>query len=74
MRKVRWSPIQGRPFDRFFLVIDFDCAAYMGCLIFDDATFCVQIQHLPGSIAAVQSRLLAPSMSATLYKFSQPVS
>jgi hypothetical protein len=25
-----------------------------------------------GSIAAVQSRLLTPSMSATLYKFSHP--
>jgi hypothetical protein len=34
LREVRWSPIQVGPFDRFFLVIDFDGAAYMGSLIF----------------------------------------
>jgi len=46
LQEVRWSPIQVRPFDRFYLVIDFEFATYIGCLLFDDATFCLQIQHL----------------------------
>jgi len=28
------------------LVMDFELATYIGCLLFDDATFCLQIQHL----------------------------
>lgn len=46
LEEVRWSPMQLRPFDRFFLVIDFERAVYMGCLLFDDAAFCLGMQRL----------------------------
>jgi hypothetical protein len=46
LREVRWSALQFAPLDRFFLVIDFERTVYMGCLLFDDAAFCLGIQHL----------------------------
>jgi hypothetical protein len=37
-----------RPLDRVFLVIEYERTIYMGCLLFDDAGFCLQIQGLLG--------------------------
>jgi hypothetical protein len=48
LRELVWSPIRVRPLDRFFLVIEYEKTRYMGCLLFDDAAFCVQIQRLLG--------------------------
>jgi hypothetical protein len=46
LREVRWPPIQVRPFNKLFLVVDFEHAVYMGCLLFDDAAFCHEIERL----------------------------
>jgi hypothetical protein len=46
LREIVWSPIQVRPLDRFFLVIEYEGTIYMGCLLFDDAAFCLAIQRL----------------------------
>jgi hypothetical protein len=46
LREVRWSPIQLRPWDRFFLVVEYERTMYMGCLLFDDTAFCLEIQRL----------------------------
>ena len=46
LREIVWSPIQVRPLDRFFLVIDYEGTTYMGCLLFDDAAFCLETQRL----------------------------
>ena len=48
LREVRKSPIQLLRVDRFFLVIEFERAIYMGCLLFDDAAFCREIERLLG--------------------------
>jgi hypothetical protein len=34
------------PSDRCFLHIDHEGSSYIGCLIFDDSTFCIQIAEL----------------------------
>ena len=46
LREVRWSPIQLHPLDRFFLVIDHQKTVYMGCLLFENAAFCLEIQRV----------------------------
>ncbi|HEY1267235.1 MAG TPA: hypothetical protein VGH16_08265 [Candidatus Binatia bacterium] len=46
LREVRWPPIQLRPFDRFFMVMEFERSFYMGCLLFEDPAFCIQIDRL----------------------------
>lgn len=42
LRDVRLSMIP----PRCYLVIEFDEADYMGCLLFDDRAFCLQVYHL----------------------------
>jgi hypothetical protein len=32
--------------DRLFLVVDFEGVVYMGCLLFDDPPFCLEIYRL----------------------------
>jgi hypothetical protein len=44
--EVRWAAIELPLFNEFFLVIDYDRTVYMGCLLFDDAAFCLQVEHL----------------------------
>ena len=46
LREVRWPPIEVQPFDRIFLVIDFEGSFYMGCLLFEDPAFCIQVERL----------------------------
>jgi hypothetical protein len=45
-REIIWSPIQSHPRDRFFIVIEYERTVYMGCLLFDDAAFCLEMQQL----------------------------
>src|SRR5262245_6225790 len=56
LRMVELSQIQ--PADRCFLQIDHNGSSYVGCLLFDDSTFCVQIatflkDHCNRSIAEI---------------------
>jgi hypothetical protein len=46
LREILWSPIQLRPRERFFLVVEYEGTVYMGCLLFDDAAFCLEMQQL----------------------------
>jgi hypothetical protein len=46
LREVRWPPVDPEPFDRFFLIVEFEGAFYMGCLLFEDRTFCRQVESL----------------------------
>ena len=44
LKEVRLSKVE--PSDRCFLIIEYDQAAYIGCLLFDDPSFCRQISKL----------------------------
>ena len=44
LRKVELSNIL--PADRCFLYIEYEGSSYIGCLLFDDSTFCGQIAKL----------------------------
>ncbi len=46
LREILWSVIQLRPRERFFLVVEYEGTVYMGCLLFDDAAFCLEMQQL----------------------------
>jgi hypothetical protein len=46
LREVQWAPIQLRPLDRFFVVMEFDRTFFMGALLFDDREFCREIERL----------------------------
>jgi hypothetical protein len=46
LRELRLPPIQLRPLDRVFLVIEFEGSFYMGSLLFEDPTFCLQVERL----------------------------
>ncbi len=46
LRELIRSPIQVRPLDRVFLVIEYERTTYMGCLLFAAAAFCLDIQRL----------------------------
>jgi hypothetical protein len=44
LKEVRLSKVE--PSNRFFLIIEYDEAAYIGSLSFDDPSFCRQISKL----------------------------
>jgi len=44
IKEVRLSEVE--PSDRCFLIIEYAEAAYMGCLLFDDRSFCRTISEL----------------------------
>ena len=39
-------PIRRIPADKYFLVIEYEKERYVGCLIFDDLSFCAQIAQV----------------------------
>ena len=44
---LKWVALSGvKPPDRCYLCIDYEGSSYMGCLLFDNLTFCHQIVKL----------------------------
>ena len=67
LREVLWSAIQVHPLDRFFVVIEEQGTVYMGCLLFDDPSFCLEIQRLlRASIGFTISQIGALDVTYTL--------
>jgi hypothetical protein len=45
LKRVR-PPGESLPLNRLFLIIDYKQSEYIGCLLFDDPLFCVQVEQM----------------------------